>query len=80
MGDDIDQADQAAPTTGMKAELQQLQETAAAAARHPFLPAPARDAIVQAAYVMQCMGAKVLELEAELMNVRRSISIAKTGA
>lgn len=78
MGDDM--ADQAEAKPGLKAELDALQATACAAAKHPFLPAPARDAIVQACYLMQTMGTKLHELEAELMNLRREISIARTGA
>jgi len=48
-------------TDTLQRELNSLTNTAKAAAGHPFLPAPARDAITQACFVMQLLGQHVLQ-------------------
>jgi hypothetical protein len=57
----------------LELEVQALGKTVAGAAKHPFLPAPARDAIVQAGFVVATMATEILELRKQLADVRQAV-------
>lgn len=74
----------------LEAEAAELERTVATAAKNPFLPAPARDAIVQAGYVIQSLVLEVKDLRArlatngdtingQLLEMRQQLSKANGG-
>lgn len=57
----------------LELEVQALAKTVAGAAKNPFLPAPARDAIVQAGFVVATMATELVDLRRQLADVRQAV-------
>lgn len=57
----------------LELEVQALGKTVAVAAKNPFLPAPARDAIVQAGFVVATLAGELIELRQQLAHVRQAV-------
>jgi hypothetical protein len=56
--------------TKLQAEIAGLHKTVTEAARNPFLPASARDAIVQAGYVIAMLASEIEQLRAQVARLQ----------
>ena len=61
-------------STRLQAEISALQKTAMVAAKNPFLPAPARDAIAQAVYCIEVLASEVLALREQNYANRETVN------